>query len=173
MPLRTLSLGPLTDISEIWNEAEMRLKTNRSNFSLVTEGSNYLPTSGFLPKPTQLFEIRWQGRGGIEPRKRRPEPKDTCHTSEQAAGLLKKVARLKRTLDAKCCAIKNWFRLEKKTKSQENYEEVETKKVSVIVYLEDPGGHTPELRPLPDGVRHANKTSEVYILEEGGQDLRT
>jgi hypothetical protein len=64
MPLRTLSLKPLTDVSEIWNEAERRLKTNRSNFSLVYEGSHYLPTSGFLPKPTQLFEIRWQGRGG-------------------------------------------------------------------------------------------------------------
>jgi hypothetical protein len=64
MPLRTLSLKPLTDISEIWNEAEKRLKANRFNFSLVYDGSHYLPTSGFLPKLTQLFEIRWQGRGG-------------------------------------------------------------------------------------------------------------
>jgi hypothetical protein len=64
MPLRTLSLKPITDITEIWNEAERRLETDRSNFSLVYEGSHYLPTSGFLPKPTQLFEIRWQGRGG-------------------------------------------------------------------------------------------------------------
>jgi hypothetical protein len=63
-PLRTLSLKPLTDLSEIWKEAELRLKTDRSNFSLVFNGSGYLPTSGFLPKPTQLFEIRWQGRGG-------------------------------------------------------------------------------------------------------------
>jgi hypothetical protein len=63
MPLRTLSLKPLTEVSEIWNEAERRLKADRSHFSLVFNGSQYLPTSGILPKPTQLFEIRWQGRG--------------------------------------------------------------------------------------------------------------
>jgi hypothetical protein len=64
MPLRTLSLKPLTDVSEIWNEAEKRLKTDHSNFSLAYAGSHYLPTSGSFPNPTQLFEIRWQGRGG-------------------------------------------------------------------------------------------------------------
>jgi hypothetical protein len=39
---------------------------DRSFFSLVTSWCRYLPESGFLPKPTQSFEIRRQGRGGIK-----------------------------------------------------------------------------------------------------------
>jgi hypothetical protein len=55
---------------------------------------------------------------------------------------LREIARLKRVINAKCCAVKNWFRSEKKTEFQEKYEEEETKKVSVVVCLEDPGAHT-------------------------------
>jgi hypothetical protein len=58
-PMRTLSLKPLTEIAEIWNEAERRLGVSRSHFSLKPPRSSYLPESGFLPKPTQFFEIRW------------------------------------------------------------------------------------------------------------------
>jgi hypothetical protein len=90
MPLRSLSLKPLTDVSEIWNEAERRLKTSRSNFSLVYEGSHYLPTSGFLPKPTQLFEIRWQGRGG----KPKEFPEDTSAVQDPRAGFLPEMVKV-------------------------------------------------------------------------------
>jgi hypothetical protein len=64
MPLRTLSIFSTTDVTKIWEEAERRLGTSRRNFSLVRSGSRYLPPDGVLESPEQLFEIRWQGRGG-------------------------------------------------------------------------------------------------------------
>jgi hypothetical protein len=64
MPLRTLSIQKLSDVTKIWEEAERRLGASRANFSLVRSGSRYLPPDGFLDSPEQLFEIRWQGRGG-------------------------------------------------------------------------------------------------------------
>jgi hypothetical protein len=45
--------------------------------------------------------------------------------------------------------MKSWFRFERRKEPQENHDEEETEKVDVIVYLEDPGGHTPKLRTPP------------------------
>jgi hypothetical protein len=95
MPSRTLSLKPLTDVSEIWNEAERRLKTDRSNFSLVYEGSHYLPREGILPKPTQLFEIRWQGRGG----KPKEFPENADISKDPRAGFLPEMVKVQYKLE--------------------------------------------------------------------------
>jgi hypothetical protein len=60
---RSLSLPPERDIQKIWKMAEERLGIDREMFSLVHE-SHYLPESGLLEKPVQIFEIRIRGRGG-------------------------------------------------------------------------------------------------------------
>jgi hypothetical protein len=65
MPPRTLPISRTTNVTEIWEEAERRPGASRANFSLVRSGSHYLPPGGFLDNPEQLFEIRWQGRGGV------------------------------------------------------------------------------------------------------------
>jgi hypothetical protein len=62
-PLKTLSIQKTSNVAKIWEEAERRLGASRANFSLVRSGSHYLPPDGFLERPEQLFEIRWQGRG--------------------------------------------------------------------------------------------------------------
>jgi hypothetical protein len=43
-PQRTLSIKPTTNVEEIWGEAERRLKTNRTNFSLAV--NRHYITSG-------------------------------------------------------------------------------------------------------------------------------
>jgi hypothetical protein len=55
MPLRTLSISKTSEVTKILEEAERRLGTSRSNFSLVRSGSRYLPADGFLDSPEQLF----------------------------------------------------------------------------------------------------------------------
>jgi ubiquitin len=62
--IRTLSIKRMRNVSEIWTEAEKRLGANRSHFSLITGGSRYLPDSGDLEGPKQIFEVRWRGTGG-------------------------------------------------------------------------------------------------------------
>jgi hypothetical protein len=202
MPLRTLSIQKTSDVTKIWEEAERRLGASRANFSLVRSGSRYLPRDGTLESPEQLFEIRWQGRGGgprdddwgvgdagvadgedpagvnekripptepgvqfqtqvgvieiQQPEKthspgkrrwtiRRVEPKDQCHSSDKAQNLLVQFNRMKRALRAKTYALQDWFRngiQTPKVEAEGKSEKSSDSKVSVTVYLEDPGGHT-------------------------------
>jgi hypothetical protein len=62
--IRTLSIKPRRNVGEIWEEAEKKLGAKRTHFLLVIGGSRYLPESGELTDPKQLFEVRWRGRGG-------------------------------------------------------------------------------------------------------------
>jgi hypothetical protein len=60
---RFLSLPPERYVRKIWETAEERLGIERELLGLVHE-SHYLPESGMLEKPVQIFEIRIKGRGG-------------------------------------------------------------------------------------------------------------
>jgi hypothetical protein len=76
---------------------------------------------------------------------RRVEPKDQCHSSDKASGLLTEFNRIKRALRAKTYALQDWFRNGIRmpmTEATETGEVKEDSKVLVTVYLEDPGGHT-------------------------------
>jgi hypothetical protein len=58
IPQRILSLAKSAEVEQILTWAEDRLETGRENT---------LPPTGSLPEPVQLFEIRWKGRGEIQP----------------------------------------------------------------------------------------------------------
>jgi hypothetical protein len=60
---RTLSIKPTQSADEIWQIAEKRLGTDRSNFALVSNG-RYVPLSGEIDQPRQFFKIRYRGRAG-------------------------------------------------------------------------------------------------------------
>jgi hypothetical protein len=55
------------EISDIWHKAEKKLGCDRSYFKLVVN-SHYLPETGSLEEPRQLFEIRWSGGAGGSPK---------------------------------------------------------------------------------------------------------
>jgi hypothetical protein len=61
--MRTLSMAKQSEVEFIWKEAGRRLEADRYHFSLAYSGSKYLPEEGAFPKPEQIFEIRWKGRG--------------------------------------------------------------------------------------------------------------
>jgi hypothetical protein len=60
---RFLSLPPGRDIRKIWEMAEEKLGIDWGIFSLVHE-SHYLPETGILEDPAQIFEIMVRGRAG-------------------------------------------------------------------------------------------------------------
>jgi hypothetical protein len=82
-PLRTLSLTRLTDIAEIWNEAERRLKANRAYFSLVVN-SRYLPQGDTLHDHEYLPGVRPAGTKEFVDR--RDRVRNCCRRSRVANG---------------------------------------------------------------------------------------
>jgi hypothetical protein len=64
---RYLSLPLILEIEEIWKKAEEMIGTSLSDFALVHE-SHYLPESGMMEKPVQIFEIRMRGVAGTPPK---------------------------------------------------------------------------------------------------------
>jgi hypothetical protein len=58
-------------VVEIWKAAEDRLGVSREKFALVVN-SRYLPETGTLAAPEQLFEVRRRGRGGGKQKNKDP-----------------------------------------------------------------------------------------------------
>jgi hypothetical protein len=88
---RWLSISPPTDVETIWAAAERRIGTTRNSLSFICSESTNLQDSGTLAKQVQIFEIRFRGRGGGDPRKtarpRRARPISVEEIEPQVEGL--------------------------------------------------------------------------------------
>jgi hypothetical protein len=125
-----MSLKPMSNVAEIWEEAERRLETDKPRFAPVLN-SRYLPHEGSLPEQRQLFEVRWQGRGGakkmehIERTDRLDAQTTVGSGSRLAKSLLKKVQRA-------MVAIKGGFSGPKHKRNEEK-----AVKLSIDIQCED------------------------------------